>query len=168
VIVLPNNKNVVPVAEQAARVGGRPARVVPTRSVAEGLASLLAYDPEADVDVNVAAMVDAAKRVAWGEVTRAVRDAASTPAGPVQDGDWLGLDHGSIAVAHRDLVDAACALLDRLVEAGHEIVTVIEGDGATDAATGAIGAWLAEHRPGATVEVHHGGQPVSAYLFSAE
>ncbi|MDQ2827308.1 MAG: DAK2 domain-containing protein, partial [Actinomycetota bacterium] len=168
VIVLPNNKNVVPVAEQAARLGAKPARVVATRSVAEGLASLLAYDAGADVDVNVAAMVEAAKRVVWGEVTRAVRDAAGTPVGPVKDGDWLGLDHGSIAVADADLAAAACALLDRLVDAGHEIVTVIEGDGATSEVTGAVTAWLAEHRPGAAVEVHHGGQPLATYLFSAE
>jgi hypothetical protein len=168
VIVLPNNKNVVPVAEQAATLGKRPVRVVPTRSVAEGLASLLAYDPEADVDTNVAAMVDAAAQVVWGEVTRAVRDAASTPAGPVQGGDWLGLDHGAIAVVDPDLAGAACGLLDRLVADRHEVVTVIEGDGCEGAVTAQLTEWLAKHRPDAAVEVHHGGQPLAAYLFSAE
>ncbi|CAA9250838.1 MAG: Dihydroxyacetone kinase-like protein, phosphatase domain / Dihydroxyacetone kinase-like protein, kinase domain [uncultured Acidimicrobiales bacterium] len=168
VIVLPNNKNVVPVAEQAARLGTRKVHVVPTRSVAEGLASLLAYDPEVDVDTNVTAMLDAAAQVAWGEVTRAVRDAASTPAGPVQNGDWLGLDHGSIAVIEPDLAAAACGLLDRLVAESHEVVTVIEGDGSDRAVTARLTEWLAKHRPDAAVEVHHGGQPLAAYLFSAE
>jgi len=168
VIVLPNNKNVIPVAEQAARLGDKPAHVVATRSVAEGLASLVAYDPDADVDANAAAMVEAAKRVVWGEVTGAVRDACATPAGPVKQGDWLGLDHGAIAVVDPDLAAAACRLLERLVDDGHEIVTVIEGEGATPAVTRAVTGWLAEHRPGAAAEVHHGGQPHSAYLFSAE
>ncbi|MGI8808644.1 MAG: DAK2 domain-containing protein [Acidimicrobiales bacterium] len=168
VIVLPNNKNVVPVAEQAARLGQRPVRVVPTKSVAEGLASLLAYDPEVDVDANVTAMVEAASRVAWGEVTRAVRDAASTPAGPVQAGDWLGLDHGTIAVIEPELAAAACGLLDRLVADRHEVVTVIEGDGSESAVTAQLSEWLVKHRPDAAVEVHHGGQPLAAYLFSAE
>jgi len=168
VIVLPNNKNVVPVAEQAARLGKRPAHVVPTRSVAEGLASLLAYDSDADVDTNVKAMVEAAAMVAWGEVTRAVRDAASTPAGPVQSGDWLGLDHGAIAVVDPDLASAACGLLDRLVADRHEVVTVIEGDGSEPSVTAQLAEWLAKHRPDAAVEVHHGGQPLAAYLFSAE
>ena len=168
VIVLPNNKNVVPVAEQAARLGKRPAHVVPTRSVAEGLASLLAYDADADVDANVKAMVEAAARVAWGEVTRAVRDAASTPAGPVQSGDWLGLDHGGIAVVEPDLASAACGLLDRLVAGSHEVVTVIEGDGSDPSMTAQVTEWLAKHRPDVAVEVHHGGQPLAAYLFSAE
>ncbi len=168
VIVLPNNKNVVPVAEQAAKLASRPARVVPTRSVAEGLASLLDYDPTAGVDRNVTAMVEAATRVAWGEVTRAVRD-ASTPAGAVKEGDWLGLDHGKIAVVAADLAGAGCGLLDRLVEVDHhEVVTVIAGDGADERATEALCVWLAEHRPEVAVEVHDGGQPLAAYLFSAE
>jgi DAK2 domain fusion protein YloV len=168
VIVLPNNKNVVPVAEQAAKLASRPARVVPTRSVAEGLASLLDYDPAAGVEHNVTAMVEAATRVAWGEVTRAVRD-ANTPAGAVKEGDWLGLDHGKIAVVAADLAGAACGLLDRLVDADrHEVVTVIAGEGSDERATEALRKWLAEHRPEAAVEVHDGGQPLAAYLFSAE
>jgi DAK2 domain fusion protein YloV len=168
VLVLPNNKNVIPVAEQAVRLGSRPAQVVPTRSVAEGLASLLAYDADADVDTNVAAMVEAAAQVAWGEVTRAVRDAASTPGGPVQEGDWLGLDHGKIAVVAPALAEACCGLLDRLVADDHEIVTMIEGDGSDPAVTSRLTEWLAKHRPDTAVEVHHGGQPLAAYLFSAE
>ena len=168
VIVLPNNKNVVPVAEQAAKLGSRPARVVPTRSVAEALACLLDYDPAADVDTNAVAMVEAGTRVAWGEVTRAVRDAASTPAGPVSEGDWLGLDHGQIAVVAPDLAGATTGLVDRLVSGAHEVVTLIEGDGAEQDVTEKVTAWLAEHRPDAGVDVHSGGQPLAAYLISAE
>jgi dihydroxyacetone kinase-like predicted kinase len=168
VVVLPNNKNVVSVAEQAARLSTKPARVVPTRSVAEGLAALLAYDPDAGAGANAEALVEAAARVAWGEVTQAVRSAPGTPAGPVAEGDWLGVDHGTIAIVDGGLPAAACRLLERLVDGDHEVVTVIEGDGATDEATSVIRAWLAEQRPGAVVEVHAGGQPLAAYLFSVE
>ncbi|MGH9265483.1 MAG: DAK2 domain-containing protein [Acidimicrobiales bacterium] len=168
VVVLPNNKNVVPVAQQAAQLAGRPVRVVPTKSVAEGLASMLAYDPRSDAETNAKALAEASAQVAWGEVTRAVRNANSTPAGPVREGDWLGLDHGSIAVAEPDLAAAACRLLERLVAEDHEVVTVIEGDASDPAATASLCDWLAKHRPEAAVEVHHGGQPLAAYLFSAE
>lgn len=168
VVVLPNNKNVVPVAEQAAAMSDRVVRIVPTRSVAEGLATLLAYDPHADAATNADAMAEAAARVAWGEVTQAVRDAASTPAGPVREGDWLGVDHGKIAVVDVDLAGAACRLLERLVADHHEVVTVIEGEASAPEATAALCEWLAEHRPEAAVEVHPGGQPLAAYLFSAE
>jgi DAK2 domain fusion protein YloV len=168
VVVLPNNKNVVPVAEQAAGLSGHTVKVVPTRSVAEGLASLLAYDPHADAAANAQAMAEAASRVAWGEVTRAVRDSPGTPAGPVREGDWLGIDHGQIAVGDADLAAASCRLLERLVGDSHEMITVIEGDGSDPDATAAMRAWVAEHRPEAVVEVHAGGQPLAAYLFSAE
>jgi hypothetical protein len=168
VVVLPNNKNVVAVAEQAVQLAGRPARVVPTRSVAEGLAALLAYDPAAGAEANAEALVEAAARVAWGEVTHAVRSAPSTPAGPVAEGDWLGVDHGVIAVADADLAATACRLLDRLVGDDHEVVTVIAGEGSSAEATAAIEAWLGDRRPGAVVEVHDGGQPLAAYLFSVE
>jgi fatty acid kinase len=168
VVVLPNNKNVVPVAEQAAALSDRTVRVVPTRSVAEGLACMLAYDPAADSSTNADAMAEAAARVAWGEVTQAVRDASSTPAGPVREGDWLGIDHGKIAVVDADLAITGCRLLERLVHPHHEVVTLIEGDGSSPEATAAISAWLAEQRPGAAVEVHAGGQPLAAYLLSAE
>jgi dihydroxyacetone kinase-like predicted kinase len=100
-------------------------------------------------------------------VTWAVRD-ATTAAGAVKEGEYLALlGHDIVAVAG-DVADAACALLDRLVDAEHELVTIVEGEAATDAATDRIAAWLAEHRPDATVELHRGDQPLAAYLFSAE
>ena len=99
---------------------------------------------------------------------RAVRDAAGTTAGPVKEGDWLGLDHGRIAVVEPDLAAAVCRLLDRLVADTHEVVTVIEGEGSDASVSERVTAWLAEHRPHAAVEVHHGGQPLAAYLVSAE
>ena len=83
VIVLPNNVNVVPVAEQAAAHSQKKVRVVPTPGIPEGFAALLAYDPEADVDTNADNMAAAALRVVAGEVAQASRPAV-TDAGPVK------------------------------------------------------------------------------------
>jgi uncharacterized protein len=66
------------------------------------------------------------------------------------------------------LAGAACGLLDLLVGDEHEIVTVIEGEGAAAADTRQITEWLAEHRPDVSAEVHHGGQPLYPYLFGVE
>ncbi|MGH9107546.1 MAG: DAK2 domain-containing protein [Acidimicrobiales bacterium] len=172
VVVLPNNPNVVPVALQAAAHAAKKVRVVPTAGIAEGFAALLAYDPEADVDTNADNMAAAAARVVAGEVARASRDAPSG-AGPVKAGDWLGLDRQGIKVvrpAAATAADAAIALLDGLVSEGddHEVVTVIEGEGARAADTRRIVEWLSENRPGVSAEVHHGGQPLYPYLFSVE
>ena len=81
VVVLPNNKNIVAVAEQVDDQTERAVRVVPTRSVPEGFAPLLAYDPQATADDNVQAMADACDMVVTAEITQAVRGTrAATPA----------------------------------------------------------------------------------------
>jgi dihydroxyacetone kinase-like predicted kinase len=88
--------------------------------------------------------------------------------GPITKGDYLGLAREGIRVVEPTLGDAAVGLLDLLVGEQHEIVTVIEGEGATAADTRRITEWLSEHRPDAAVEVHQGGQPLYPYLFGVE
>ncbi len=168
VIVLPNNKNVVPVAERVGEATSKRVLVVPTRSIGHGLAAMVAYRPDlADADALAAAMAGAAHDVRAGEVTAAVRDAV-TPAGRVRRGDWLGVADGQVVVSQPELGGALTALLEVLVTPEAELVTLLTGDGAGDAATKAAAAWLEEHRPGAELEVVAGGQPVYAYLVSVE
>ena len=167
VVLLPNNKNIIPVAEQVDAMTSKDVRVVPTRGVAEGFASLLAYDPGATADENAAGMTEAASRVVAGELTRAVRD-SSSDAGPIAEGDWLGIAREGIVAIAPELADSATCLLERLVGDEHEIVTIIEGEGATTAITRHLEVWLHDNRSGVEVEVHHGGQPLYPYLFGIE
>ncbi len=172
VVVLPNNANVIAVAEQAAAHARKKVRVVATEGIAEGFAALIAYDPEADVDTNADNMAAAASRVLAGEVVQASHDAV-TEVGPVRAGDWLGLSRASLKVVSHGpatAADASIALLDVLVpdDHEHEIVTIIEGEGAHPADTRRIVEWLSDKRPGIFSEVHHGGQPLYPYLFSIE
>ena len=108
VIVLPNNGNIRPVANRVDELSAKRVWVVPTETIAEGFAALLAYDPEAGGEANAAAMEATARKVVPGEVTRAVRD-SETDAGPVRTGDWLGLSRDGIEVVGDTLPDAACA-----------------------------------------------------------
>lgn len=167
VVILPNNKNIVPVAEQVVTNTDKSVRVVPTRSITEGFAALMAYDPEAPVEENFGAMGDAAEHVTAGEITRAVRD-SGCELGPIAEGDWLGISRAGIESVAKSLPDAAIGLLDALVGDDHEIVTLIEGDGSSAADTRAITAWLADAHPDIAVEVHHGGQPLYPYLVGVE
>jgi dihydroxyacetone kinase-like predicted kinase len=168
VLVLPNNKNIVPVAGQLDALSRKRVVVVPTRSMPEGLASLVVYDPEAPAELNASVMTSAACAVATGEVTTAVRDAASS-AGPVSAGEWIGLSTGEgIVSAGSSIVDIATSLLDRLLTPGRELLTVLVGEQAADADTDAIVAWVAAARSGVEVEVHRGDQPLYPYLFGAE
>ncbi|HVN51045.1 MAG TPA: DAK2 domain-containing protein, partial [Acidimicrobiales bacterium] len=167
VVILPNNKNIIPVAEQVDAQTDKVVHVVPTRGVAEGFASLLAYDPEASGIDNAKAMTEAAAAVVAGEVTRAVRD-STCELGEIHEGDYLGISRDGIR-ALASGIDLVCTqLLDVLVSDDHEIVTVIEGEGSSAAATRHITMWLEEHRPEVTVEIHHGGQPLYPYLFGIE
>jgi len=167
VVILPNNKNIIPVAEQVDAHSQRIVRVVPTRGIAEGFAALMGYDPEAPADENAKEMASLSANVLAGEVTRAVRDSTSD-VGPIAEGDYLGIARDGIKVVTDSLAGAACGLLDALVGDEHEIVTVIEGEGASPADTRQITEWLTEHRPEVAVEVHHGGQPLYPYLFGVE
>jgi DAK2 domain fusion protein YloV len=167
VVVLPNNKNIIPVAEQVDGLTTKTVKVVPTKGIAEGFAALMEYDPQADAVSNADRMTQCAAHVQSGEVTQAVR-ASSSPVGPVTAGDFLGLSRRGIEVVAPTLAEAATGLLDALVTDDHEIVTVIEGEGASAAATRRITEWLAEHHPGVAAEIHHGGQPLYPYLLSVE
>ena len=166
VIILPNNKNIIAVAEQVDALTDKAVRVLPTRSITEGFAALLSYDPESPVEVNLESMGELAAAVVHGEITRAVRD-SSCDAGPIAEGDWLGISRSGIEVVAGELSEACCGLLDTLID-GHELVTVIEGEGASAGCTRQLTEWLAEHHPDVEAEIHHGGQPLYPYLFGIE
>jgi DAK2 domain fusion protein YloV len=167
VVILPNNKNIRPVAESVDALTSKTVRVIPTNTIAEGFAALLAYDPGAHIDANVRAMEESADRVVAGEVTQAVRDSDSN-VGPVKAGDWIGLSRQGIEAVADTLTAASVALLDVLVNDEHELVTIIEGEGSGAADTRRITEWLRDNRPDVDLEVHQGGQPLYPYLFSIE
>ncbi len=167
VIILPNNGNIRAVAERINDLTTKRVWVVPTETVTEGFAALLAYDPESDGEVNARTMEESAVKVVPGEVTRAVRDSDSR-VGPITAGDWLGLSRRGIEVVDDSLAGAACALLEVILTDEHDLVTIIEGEDSRPADTRRITEWIHDQRPGVETEVHHGGQPLYPYLFSIE
>jgi DAK2 domain fusion protein YloV len=167
VIVLPNNKNIVPVAEQLDALSTKRVHVVPTRSVPEGLAAMLAYLPGGDPVATVAAMAAAAADVTAGEVTKAVRD-ATTPVGPITEGDWLGIVSGDVEVIAADCADAAWQVLDRMVGGDSEVATIITGNDADETITDVITSRFSATHPEVAVEVVSGEQPLYPYLFGVE
>ncbi len=167
VVILPNNKNIAPVAQQVDALSDKTVRVVATGSIVEGFAALLAYDPGATIATNVAAMSDSAARVVPAEVTRAVRD-ATTDAGDVHEGDWIGLSREGVVSIADNVVLCTRLLLGRLLDESHELVTMIEGEGARVGDTRRIEEWLSEEYPDVALEVHQGGQPLYPYLLGIE
>jgi DAK2 domain fusion protein YloV len=167
VVILPNNKNIRPVADQVDALCGKTVRVVATGSIVEGFAALLAYDPASEAEANVASMSESAARVVPAEVTRAVRDTI-TDAGEVHEGDFIGVSRDGVVAVSDNIVVCTRLLLSRLLQPTHELVTLIEGEGARVADTRRIEEWLTEEHPEVALEVHHGGQPLYPYLLGIE
>ena len=167
VVILPNNKNIIPVAEQVDAQTSRTVKVVPTRGIAEGIASLMSYDPQATAEANAAGMAEVAEGVLAGEVTQAVRESTSE-AGPIVEGDWLGIRREGICAVQPTLAEAAIELLNVMITYDHELLTVIAGEDADDDTTARIEAWVEEHHEDVEVEVHEGGQPLYPYYFGLE
>lgn len=167
VVVLPNNKNIIPVAEQVDGETERTVSVVPTRSVVEGVSSLMAFAADATAAHNAAGMAEAAAAVTPAEVTQAVRDATSS-AGPISEGDWLGIGPDGITAVESDVAAAATAVLSAVIDDDHELLTVLTGADADEAATEAIIRHVGEHHPEVEVEVTEGGQPLYPYYFGLE
>ena len=167
VVVLPNNKNIIPVAKQVDGESERTVGVVPTRSVVEGIASLMAFSPGATAVQNSESMAAAAASVTHGEVTQAVRDASSA-VGPITTGDWLGIGPDGIVAVESEVAAAAIVLLNTIIDDDHELLTVLTGEGADGADIEAIVEHVSEHHPGVEVEVTDGGQPLYPYYFGLE
>jgi uncharacterized protein len=167
VIVLPDNKNIVPVAEQVDALTSRHVEVVPTQSVMEALAALVPYDPQAALESNVAAMTEAAQHVRTGEITQAVRE-GSGPRGPIAAGDWIAISRNGICVVEKTAADAAIGLVNQLVDDDSELVTVLIGADAPSSETARFEEQVALAHPQLEVEMHEGNQPLYPYLVGVE
>jgi DAK2 domain fusion protein YloV len=167
VIILPNNSNIVMAAQQAAELADKPVAVIPTKSVPQGLAALVAFNAGEDLEANRQAMSEAATQVKTGLVTHSVRD---TKMGEmeIKQGDFIGIADKDIVTAQPDMLETAKALLRHLVDEDTSIVTVFYGEGATEAQGEALQALIAGEYPEVEVEMHHGGQPLYPFIFSVE
>jgi uncharacterized protein len=165
VLVLPNDKNVIMAAEQAADHASKIVRVVATVSLQAGLAALVAFDPASAAADNAGAMSEAAAAVATGAVTVASRDVELNGVA-VRSGSWLGLS-GGVPVAGGEAFDeVARAVLDRLLAEPRDVLTLLTGDEPPE--LDALLDGLAASYPDLELEVHAGGQPHYALLLAAE
>ena len=167
VIILPNNSNIVAVAEQVDSQTSKTVRVVGTHTVTEGFASLLGYDPEATSDKNQTGMLQASQMVESGEITTAVRDSTSE-IGEIKKGNFLGLQKGKVTVVAETIVEATNNLLKEMISDEHEIVTLVSGEDSNKKETDEIVAWVNSEYEELEVEVHEGGQPLYPYYIGIE
>lgn len=167
VLILPNNKNIVMAAEQAVELLDIEAAVVPTKTIPQGMAAILSFNPEAAVEMNQATMTEAFANVKTGQVTYAVRD-TSIDGVEIHKDDFMALAEGKIVLSTPALKDAAEKVITDLVDEDAEIVTVIYGEDTTEENASALVKFIEEHYPEVEVELFNGKQGLYPYIISVE
>ena len=166
-ILIPNNGNVILAARQAAELAGRQVAVVLTRTVPQGIAAMLAFNPQAELEANVRAMDASAQHVRTGEVTIATRSVDMNGV-KVRAGQPIGLLDDALAAAGETIEAVIDQLLEKMDAAERELVTIYYGASATAEGAQALADAIRERYSHLEVEVVAGGQPHYPYIFSAE
>lgn len=167
VLILPNNKNIIMAAEQAAEVLGIEAAVVSTKTIPQGMAAILAFNPQATVEENQKNMTNAFAHVKTGQVTFAVRD-TSIDGVEIKKDDFMALAEGKIILSNPSRVESATSLAKALIDEESEIVTVIYGDDVSEEEANEFAAFIEEQFEDVEVEVYNGKQPLYPYILSVE
>lgn len=169
VFVLPNNKNIIMAAEQAARLAeGRKVVVLQTKTIPQGISAMLMFDEEADADKNALAMTQAAESVQTALVTFAARD-SEVEGVPVKKGEIMGLCNGKIRFVGADKVDIAFKAASKLIKKYQgEIVTLIYGEESTEEEAEALKQRLEEKFSDLEISIVNGGQPIYYFIISVE
>lgn len=166
-IVLPNNKNIFLAAQQAAQVSDVPVAVVQSKTIAQGMAAMLAFSPDMSLEENQEAMTEEMQVVKSGQVTIAVRD-TTLDGKEIKKDDYMGIIDGKIEVTASECKQAACDMVKHMLDEDSEIVTIIYGQEANEAEAKEIQEAILEYDEDLEVEIHEGNQPVYPYLISVE
>ena len=168
VFVLPNNKNIIMAAEQAQKIADRRVVVLPTRTVPQGITAMLTFDPDAAVDANTIAMMQAAEKIGTGLVTYAARD-SEFDGKKIRKGEYMALENGKIVATGTDLTKITYRLARSMKKKDTQFITVISGCDVSNEEAEKTTA-MVQAKCGNDVEVTHlvGGQPVYYYMISVE
>jgi hypothetical protein len=166
-LILPNNGNVILAARQAVELSNKQVKVIPTKTIPQGIAALLAFNDQRDLEANASSMEAAAKRVQTGEITTATRSVEFNGI-KVKEGQTIGLLNDELTCAGASIEEVAWQLLEQMEIEDLEIVTLYFGHDIQLAAAEKFGDAVRAKYPHLEVEVVEGGQPHYSYIISAE
>lgn len=167
VFVLPNNKNIIMAAEQAAPLSTRKVIVLPTRTVPQGMTAMMNFDPDASIGDNHLAMAKAIENVGTAQVTFAARDSL-VDGKSVKQGQILGMENGSITTIEDDVVTAAFKVTKNLCSKNTDIITIFYGEDATEEDANKLLEMLQKKFSNIDISILPGGQPVYYFIISVE
>ncbi len=172
VVVLPNNKNIILAANQAAIMSadsenGQKIIVVPSKTVPQGITAIINYVPDIKLEDNIKAMTESLKTVSTGEVTYAVRDTVIDDV-TIKQGDYMGIGDSGILGVGSDISDVTFDMLIKMMNEDLELISLYYGDEVKEDDANSLKDRILEQFPQCDVELQYGGQPIYYYIVSAE
>ena len=168
IFILPNNKNIILAANQAASlIEEKNIFVIPTKTVPQGITALINFMPDSSAEENAARLTEELTSVKTGQVTYAVRDTLIEDKS-IKQGDYMGMGDNSILSVGRDMDTVIREMIAQLVDEDSAIISIYYGEEIKEQAAKQLGAELEETYPDCEVEVHYGGQPIYYYVISVE
>jgi len=168
VFVLPNNKNIILAANQAAAIcEDKKIIVIPTKTIPQGITALISFAADASVEDNEAAMTEEIANVKTGQVTYAVRDTVIDDK-VIKKNDWMGMGDSGLISVNADIDVAFKEMIDNMVSEDSAVISIYWGEGSDQSRAEALGAAVQEKYPDLEVEISEGGQAVYAYIVSVE
>jgi uncharacterized protein len=167
VFILPNNKNIIMAAKQAAEVSDEEVYVIESKTVPQGLSALLVFNQDLDAETNKASMNEALKHVKTGQITFAVRD-TNIDGLEIEKDDFMGIAEGKILVKNKNKVSVAKDLLAEMIDEDSEILTILYGEGVIQEELNALTEFVDANFEDVEVEIHNGKQPLYSFIFAIE
>ncbi len=168
VYILPNNKNIILAAEQAAHMSeDKKIVVIPTKTVPQGITAVINFVPELSVEENTDTMIEEIKSVSTGQVTYAVRDTVIDNK-EIKQGDYMGIGDSGILSNGTDLLDVTFRMIEDMMEDDKELISIYYGSEVTEETAEELREKVEARYPKCDIELQYGGQPIYYYIISAE
>lgn len=168
IFVLPNNKNIILAANQAAELTAeKDLLVIPTKTIPQGITAVINFVPEMSADENEANMISEIKNVSTGEVTYAVRDTVIDDK-EIRKGDYMGIGDNGILAVGEDISGVAKDTITGMMKEDSELISIYYGSDINEADAESFRAQIAERYPDCDIELQYGGQPIYYYIMSVE
>ena len=168
IFILPNNKNIILAANQAATlVEDKKIFVVPSKTIPQGITAMINYIPDQSPEENLASMEEAISMVKTGQVTYAVRDTILDEK-EIHEGDYMGIGDSAILSVGTDMMDVLKDMLAQMVDEESSFISVFYGEDVTEDAAKEFAAYVEETYPECEVDLTFGGQPIYYYVVSVE
>ncbi|WP_312907819.1 DAK2 domain-containing protein [Tissierella praeacuta] len=167
VFILPNNSNIILTAEQTKELSSRNIIVIPSKTIPQGIAALLAFDEFKSLEENIEGMKDAIKHVKTGQVTYSVRDTELNGTKIYKD-DIIGISEGDIVANGKNINEVAIKLLDNMIDEDTSLITILHGSDLDEDSAKELENQLSSLYEDIDIELIFGGQPIYYYIFSVE